>query len=79
MRVRPGEKVVVKWLDAFGHCAAWAEDVDAYRGGRFRVETVGYYLGVKKGYLRLCGDWARGCKGRVFAIPSGMILKIKKI
>jgi hypothetical protein len=36
-------------------------------------------LGVRKGYMVVCGDWADGCKGRVFAVPYGMILRIERV
>lgn len=76
--IRPGDRVVVKWLDAYGHCDAWIPDEEAFGGGKFLVESTGYCLGVKKGYLRLCGDWAVGVKGRVFCIPYGMVLSVEK-
>ena len=79
MKIRPGDRVVVKWLDAYGHHDAWTMDGDAFRGKKFKVETLGYCLGRRKGYLRLCGDWAKGQKGRVFAIPCGMVLSVERI
>jgi hypothetical protein len=77
MKARRGDMVIVRWLDAYGHCETWTPDADVLAGGKFEVESVGYYLGIKKGYLTLCGDWGPGQKARIFAIPYGMILEVE--
>jgi hypothetical protein len=79
LQIRRGELVRVHWLDAYGSMEAWTPDSEALRHGTFKVETVGYCLGVRKGYMVVCGDWADGCKGRVFAVPYGMILRIERV
>lgn len=79
-RLREGDLITVRWLDAFG-CShiAWLESDEVDMKATYVVESCGYYVGQSKKYLVIAGDMAEAAYGRVFFIPLGMIEKVSRI
>ena len=79
-KLREGDQVSVKWLDAFG-CShiAWMECDEVDLKAEYEVVSCGFYVGASKKYLVIAGDMAEAAYGRVFYIPLGMILRVERI
>jgi hypothetical protein len=79
-KLREGDLIVVKWLDAFG-CShiAWLESDEVDMKASYVVESCGYYVGQSKKYLVIAGDMAEAAYGRVFYVPLGMIERVQRI
>jgi len=71
----------VVWIDAFTNDSPWSEsDAAVKEQGQYIVQTVGFYLGQDKEYMRL--SMSRGNKDDTcmfFNIPLGMIRECERL
>jgi hypothetical protein len=74
-----GEMVRVRWLDAFNAPQTWTGNDEIELDCEYPVDSLGYYVGVGKSCLLICGDVGEGQKSRLFYIPIGMILGLERI
>jgi hypothetical protein len=79
-KLREGDLVVVRWLDAFGtQSVAWVECDEVDLKASYLVESCGRYVGLSKKYLILAGDVGEAAYGRVFYVPLGCIERVDRI
>jgi hypothetical protein len=86
--MKPLDIVYVIWRDALGSSIPWEsiDDVEKdVRGKWDTIETVGYFVYQDKRYLTLAqsvqfNKLSEPCKlGGVFSIPTGCIIKMRKV
>ena len=86
-KLKKDTKYAVCWHDAY-QSSGWSDEddiLDVMTNG-FRIETVGFYVGEKNGYMAFAQDVKRieegrshGIYGSVFAVPTTWVEKIREL
>jgi len=84
--LKSGDRVEVKWLDAFSINDTWHELEEKGRSKRFECVTLGYLTEIDEEYIRVVQTVSDGDSPEedqqvagIFSIPLGCILEVIKI
>jgi len=86
-KLKKDARYTVKWNDAYSS-SGWSDESDIMEvmDNGFPIETLGFYIGEKNGYMAFAQDIKRiepskthGKYGQVFAVPSTWVQTVKEV